>query len=66
MIIKELPKERPNDFTKVLTDVEAIIRLVKEKGDKAIVELEEKFDKVKLNSIIEDKLFELILVSQLD
>jgi histidinol dehydrogenase len=59
MIIKELPKERPNDFTKVLTDVEAIIGLVKEKGDKAIVELEEKFDKVKLDSIIEDKLDEL-------
>ncbi|BFI73979.1 histidinol dehydrogenase [Sulfurisphaera ohwakuensis] len=51
MILKELPKQRPNDFTKVLQDVEKIISYVKQKGDEALIELEEKFDKVKLTSI---------------
>ncbi|QIW24343.1 histidinol dehydrogenase [Sulfolobus sp. S-194] len=51
MIAKELPKKRPNDFTKVLQDVENIISYVKQKGDEALIELEEKFDKVKLASI---------------
>lgn len=51
MIKTELPKERPNDFTKVLPDVEKIISYVKSKGDEALIELEEKFDKVKLSSL---------------
>lgn len=51
MIKRELPKERFNDFTKVLPEVEKIINEVRTKGDKALIELEEKFNKIKLNSI---------------
>ncbi|BFH74490.1 histidinol dehydrogenase [Sulfurisphaera javensis] len=51
MIKRELPKDRPNDFSKIIPDVEKIINYVKTKGDEAIFELEEKFDKVKLTSL---------------
>jgi len=59
MIKRELPKERPNDFTKVLPEVEKIVNEVRNRGDKALIEFEEKFDKVKLNSISLQKVEEL-------
>ena len=59
MISYELPKIRPNDFSKVLPIVDQIIKEVKERGDKALFELEEKFDHVKLDSIVEDRIDEL-------
>jgi len=61
MISSELPKNRPNDFTKAIPIVEEIIKLVREKGDKALLELEEKLDHVKLDSVVEDKVDELAL-----
>ncbi|BCU71363.1 histidinol dehydrogenase [Stygiolobus caldivivus] len=59
MISFELPKSRPNDFTRVLPVVEEVIKGVREKGDIALLELEEKFDHVKLDSVVEDKVDEL-------
>lgn len=59
MIKKELPKTRPNDFTKVLPDVEKIIKEVRDRGDQALIDFEEKFDRVKLNSIKLEKIEDL-------
>ena len=59
MISLELPRARPNDFTKVLLMVEEIIREVREGGDKALIKLEERFDGVKLDSVVEDRVDEL-------
>lgn len=59
MISFELPRSRPNDFTRVLPVVEEIIREVKERGDEALIELEERLDGVKLSSIVEDGVDEL-------
>ncbi len=51
MILKSLPKERPNDFSKVLDKVREIIEKVRTEGDKALIELTEKFDGVRLSRI---------------
>ncbi|WP_185957841.1 histidinol dehydrogenase [Sulfolobus sp. B1] len=51
MIHHSLPQRRPNDFSNVIPTVKEIIQKVKEKGDSALYELTEKFDKVKVNSI---------------
>jgi len=64
MIKRDLPKERPNDFTRVLPDVEKIVNEVRNRGDQAIIEFEEKFDKIKLTSITLQKIEEL--ASQVD
>jgi len=64
MIKRDLPKERPNDFTRVLPDVEKIVNEVRNRGDQALIELEEKFDKIKLTSITLQKIEEL--ASQVD
>jgi len=64
MIKRDLPKERPNDFTRVLLDVEKIVNEVRNRGDQALIEFEEKFDKIKLNSITLQKIEEL--ASQVD
>lgn len=39
--------------------VEEIIREVREGGDRALIELEERFDGVKLDSVVEDRVDEL-------
>ncbi|AHC51795.1 histidinol dehydrogenase [Sulfolobus acidocaldarius SUSAZ] len=59
MIKYEIPKSRPNEFSKVLPLVEQILNKVKERGDKALLELEEKYDKAKLDSVVEDRIDEL-------
>ena len=64
MIKRELPKERSYDFIGVLSDVENIVNEVKNRGDKAVIEFEEKFDKIKPNSITLQKIEEL--ASQID
>ena len=64
MIKRELPKERPNDFARVLPDVEKIVNEVKNRGDQALIEFEQKFDKIKLSSITLQKVEEL--ASQVD
>mgnify|MGYP001770640064 FL=1 len=51
MIAREIPKERPNDFSKVLDRVREIVEKVKVEGDRALIELTEKFDGVKLSKI---------------
>ncbi len=51
MIYYSLPQRRPNDFSNVIPTVKEIIQKVKEKGDSALYELTENFDKVKVNSI---------------
>jgi len=55
----EIPKSRPNEFSKVLPLVEQILNQVKERGDKALLELEEKYDKAKLDSLVENRIDEL-------
>ncbi|AAY80892.1 histidinol dehydrogenase [Sulfolobus acidocaldarius] len=59
MIKYEIPKSRPNEFSKVLPLVEQILNQVKERGDKALLELEEKYDKAKLDSLVENRIDEL-------
>ncbi len=48
MISFDLPKERPNDFSKVLERVKEIVEKIRTEGDRAILELTEKFDGVRL------------------
>ncbi|MCI2414396.1 MAG: histidinol dehydrogenase [Candidatus Aramenus sp.] len=51
MIKYEVPKERPNSFSQVLDKVSEIVEKVRKEGDRALVELTEKFDKYKLTSV---------------
>jgi len=45
-----------NDFNKIITDVVVpIVTEVKTHGDKAVIEYTEKFDKVKINSLLATK-----------
>lgn len=51
MISLDLPKERPNDFGKVIDAVREIVEKVRREGDRALLELTERFDGVKLSKI---------------
>ncbi|QGA54652.1 histidinol dehydrogenase [Sulfolobus sp. E5-1-F] len=51
MISYSLPNERPNDFSRVIPVVKDIIESVRARGDKALYELTEKLDKVKIDNI---------------
>jgi histidinol dehydrogenase len=52
MVIKiGLPERRPNDFSDVIPKVREIIRLVRENGDDALINLTEQLDGVRLSSV---------------
>jgi histidinol dehydrogenase len=53
-VIRKLPTQRQLRFENILDNVKDIISNVKNEGDKALIELTKKFDKVSIDSVVLD------------